>query len=95
MKSALDAVLHRRPASHPARGGWIEIVRGMEFLLAQIRPTPHGVGGLKSKGLDGLGKVNPSHPARGGWIEIHGVLHHVGARESHPARGGWIEIPTK
>ena len=34
--------------SHPAWGGWIEILilSGIRILL--LRPTPHGVGGLKS-----------------------------------------------
>ena len=33
-------------------------------------PTPHGVGGLKSRDRPGDGGTVGSHPTRGGWIEI-------------------------
>ena len=35
-------------ASHPSRGGWIEIICVEIVKRKQSRPTPHGVGGLKS-----------------------------------------------
>ena len=61
-----------------------------------MRPTPHGVGGLKFVGGRGTGKTYGSHPSRGGWIEIHksdGTLyatfrptpHGVGGLKSHHA----------
>ena len=34
--------------SHPIRGGWIEIRRCQNGGKAEKRPTPYGVGGLKS-----------------------------------------------
>ena len=36
-----------RAASHPSRGGWIEIMPVLLLLAADTGPTPHGVGGLK------------------------------------------------
>ena len=33
--------------SHPARGGWIEMVAHPAHTGASPSPTPHGVGGLK------------------------------------------------
>ena len=34
-------------ASHPARGGWIEILKQLVQVKPRVSPTPHGVGGLK------------------------------------------------
>ena len=36
-------------ASHPSRGGWIEIPGFTYSYYDELRPTPHGVGGLKSR----------------------------------------------
>jgi len=57
-------------ASHPARGGWIEIQCRSPFWRRPSSPTLRGVGGLKL--LIPVDIVRPllSHPARGGWIEI-------------------------
>ena len=35
------------PASHPSRGGWIEIGYAFHLPPSVAGPTPHGVGGLK------------------------------------------------
>ena len=56
--------------SHPARGGWIEIVSSALFGSPLPSPTPHGVGGLKYLRHSGWYFWYPSHPARGGWIEM-------------------------
>ena len=34
--------------SRPARGGWIEIPIYRKSAVQQLRPAPHGAGGLKS-----------------------------------------------
>ena len=34
-------------ASHPSRGGWIEICERWVVWFCPTRPTPRGVGGLK------------------------------------------------
>ena len=82
--------------SHPARGGWIEISCARMLPQSQGRPTPHGVGGLKSRCVLPRHAGDKSHPARGGWIEMHmGLMNRLVPTPSHPARGGWIEIPHR
>ena len=56
--------------SHPARGGWIEIIIYLILKSLLKCPTPHGVGGLKFALEGQLSTNEKSHPARGGWIEI-------------------------
>ena len=60
-------------ASHPARGGWIEIRTIASAWTSRTGPTPHGVGGLKSLTVEQAREWAESHPARGGWIEISPV----------------------
>ena len=62
------------------------------YFQRRSRPTPHGVGGLKSSVVIETEGVEMSHPTRGGWIEIEHQQHCIDAMKSHPTRGGWIEI---
>ena len=79
----------KKNKSHPTRGGWIEIQRsGMVDKL--MRPTPHGVGGLKSAFVSPLHEFDVSHPTRGGWIEIKiGNFAHKSAKV--PPHTGWVD----
>ena len=79
-------------ASHPSRGGWIEIRTVLYLTMERRRPTPHGVGGLKSKRNAAKPNDIQSHPSRGGWIEIRSRLPILPFLSSHPSRGGWIEM---
>ena len=69
MKSALLMLtLWTVIASHPSRGGWIEIIKLRNRVGIVKSPTPHGVGGLKSnakvKGITGK-----EVPPLTGWVD--------------------------
>ena len=54
--------------SHPTRGGWIEIwCKGVREIWMK-RPTPHGVGGLKSETAT-VGQTNVVVPPHTGWVD--------------------------
>ena len=58
--------------------------------------TPHGVRGLKCRGLHGARVEAGSHPSRGAWIEIRtGPRKSTAPNWSHPSRGAWIEIRSR
>ncbi len=50
MKSTAFLKIAGLGESHPARGGWIEIVKMTKKRAIAPSPTPHGVGGLKCRG---------------------------------------------
>ena len=76
--------------SHPARGGWIEIIFPICITIQLLRPTPHGVGGLKLSLRVCCMYPGRSHPARGGWIEI--LFPATGADvDLVPPRTGWVD----
>ena len=54
--------------SHPARGGWIEIGMDKSEIIESLRPTPHGVGGLKWKAVH-INCVVIHVPPRTGWVD--------------------------
>ncbi len=75
-------------ASHPSRGGWIEIPLLLSTPTAFI--THHGVGGLKYL----LRKSKPmqlAHPSRVGGLKCT-FARVCFLTAGHPSRGGWIEI---
>ncbi len=59
-----------------------------------VRPTPHGVGGLKFFNAKLCARKLVSHPSRGGRIEITLRAAYELGRQSHPSRGGRIEIKS-
>ena len=58
---------------------------------AVLRPTPHGVGGLKCVINHCMVVFVPSHPSRGGWIEMddvrYGLLLHLCRPTPHGVGG--------
>ena len=68
LKSPPYAAAAALGASHPARGGWIEIKAGDFNGLRPFGPTPLGVGELKfalALHQQAVGKV----PPRSGWVD--------------------------
>ncbi len=53
----------------PVLRHWFGMTRVLGTFLTRC-PTPHGVGGLKSRGEYVIHRGRGSHPSRGGWIEI-------------------------
>ena len=52
--------------------------------------TPHGVRGLKYRGIDAGGRTESSHPAWGAWIEICVrvmLIYQLSSRTPHGVRG--------
>ena len=56
--------------SLPPRGGWIEMYCRIAGFDADLRPSPHGEGGLKFYFISIEINDILSLPPRGGWIEI-------------------------
>ena len=57
-----------------------------------LRPTPHGVGGLKSFGsVESKNMVCPTPHGVGG-LKYLMMTGGISRETSHPTRGGWIEI---
>ena len=75
---------------HPTRGGWIEILSQFVKLTDEVRPTPHGVGGLKYIPAFVSPLHQLSHPTRGGWIEIVNRQRQDG-KTSVPPHTGWVD----
>ena len=91
MKSIGSWLSASPPASHPARGAWIEIDEANE---AKSPMQSHPARGAWIEiAVTHIGYVyDGSHPARGAWIEITQPILTWTGSESHPARGAWIEM---
>ena len=80
--------------SHPTRGGWIEIFCVAHLCVYASGPTPHGVGGLKSRCICILRVRECPTPHGVGGLKFY-LQHDIAvALPSHPTRGGWIEMPS-
>ena len=77
-------------ASHPTRGGWIEMSRFDKHSPNGKRPTPHGVGGLKlQRDSRYICTLRPTPHGVGGLKSF--LLHDICVMPSVPPHTGWVD----
>ena len=80
------------PPSHSPRSGWIEIKKHKRLRRLGKRPTPHGVGGLKSATME-TDCIFPCPTPHGvGGLKFLVFVSYKPVHVSHSPRSGWIEI---